>query len=150
MDDKGTFFFGEKRGCLGKIEQQEKGRGGNKHGCDSFKDEDPTPSSKAANAVHFADTEGEKAAKGAGYRCGREEECLTKLDLMAAIPQGKIVLHEGVCQLRKKKMAWLCCKQWEDGERQEDIQQLLETNQLLLLLEITEPLPGLGNSGQGP
>lgn len=103
MDDKGTFFFSEKRGRLGKIEQQEKGGGGNKHSCNSFEDEDPTPSSEAADAVHFADTEGEKAAEGTGYRRGREEECLTKLDLMAAIPQGKIVLHEDVCQLRKTK-----------------------------------------------
>lgn len=92
VDNKGALLFGKELCRLGEIVEQEEGRDGNENGGDAFEDEDPAPAFETADAVHFADGEGEKATKCAGDGGGGEEHGLAELDLVAAVPHGEVVL----------------------------------------------------------
>ena len=91
-NNKVTLLLGEEPGSLGEVVEQPERGDSDEDGDDTLEDEDPSPTLKATDAVHLGDTESKKTAESAGNGGGGEEHGLAKLDLVSAVPHGKVVL----------------------------------------------------------
>lgn len=94
VDHKGPLLLGQECGGLREVVQQPERRHSHEDRQDALKDEDPPPTREVSDAVHLANGKREEAAKGARHRRRREEHGLAKLDLVAAVPHGEVVLEE--------------------------------------------------------
>lgn len=65
-------------------------------GEDAFEDEDPAPPVETADAVHLLDGECEQTRKGAGHRCGGEEDGEACLYFEPAVPCCQEICCHGV------------------------------------------------------
>jgi hypothetical protein len=81
----------EELGGLRVVVHVEKGNNGNEEGKKTFKDEDPSPTGKAADTLHLDDTAGEQATEGTSAGCGTEEDGETETTLVTTVP------HSDVC-----------------------------------------------------
>ena len=82
----GALVFGEPFRLLREIGQQEEEEAGYDDGQESLQDKNPAPSFVSTHAVHLADRGGEKAAECPGKGRRREEEGVSLLRFVAAVP----------------------------------------------------------------
>jgi hypothetical protein len=88
--------LGQELGGLRVVVHVEESYDGNEEGKKTFKNEDPSPSWKAADALQFDDTSCKQTAEGASASCCTEEDGQAETTFVTTVPHGDVCIFESV------------------------------------------------------